>query len=813
MTTLNERRLAGFRGFFCAFLLIFVTGSISYGGPAVKDRIVLPVNNQEVSIIRGTVHPLAQPRYDQGRANGSMKLSPITMMFRPSQSQQASLKTLLEQLQTPGSPEYHKWLTPEEFGSRFGLGQNDLNKIVSWLGGQGFAVDRVARSHMWVVFSGTASEVDSAFHTEIHQYVMNGKSHYANATDPSVPSAFANVVLGFQELNNFRAKPRAVIRHVASNPHFTSSISGNHFLTPNDFATIYDVTALYNGGLDGTGEKIAVAGQTDIQMSDIEAFRTASGLPANDPTVLPTSSYSGPGISSNDIGEADLDLEWAGAVAPNATIVYVNDGKLGDVFNAFKYAIDQDVAPVLVITYGNCEAQWGASGLSTLETQAQQANAEGMTIISPSGDDGAADCDAPVNSTTVVKSATQGPAVDAPASLPEVTGIGGTEFAEGTGTYWSATNNTQNGSALSYIPETAWNDTDSTNGLFATGGGASIYFSKPVWQTGNGVPNDGARDVPDVALAASPNHDGYLVCSQGSCVNGFRDSNQNLDVVGGTSAGAPAFAGILSLIIQETNIPQGNINYILYPLNPLAPDAFHDITTGNNIVPCTAGSTGCPSSGSFGFNAGPGYDQVTGLGTLDAYNLAADWTEVSSTSGTKPDFQLAISPGVLTLATTGSGQVTINVKAINGFTGAINLACTVPLALTGTTCSVTPASLSASGAATLTVNFTQAMIPLGNTGLGGWPAAALACAILLAVSAFCLARSRSFTRPGWRLRWAFAAALLLVCFAMSNASCGGGGSSNSVGTTPPPSQVTANVTVQASSGTLSHSVQLAVTEN
>ncbi|HEV2419800.1 MAG TPA: S53 family peptidase [Terriglobia bacterium] len=833
---LGKTDFISFAAGFTAILLAFLLSAPSLAHAAVNDRIAGAIDNTQASVVKNNVHPLAAARFDHGKVRDSLPLPRITMVFRPTSSQQASLNALLAQLQNPSSPNYHHWLSPEQFAAQFGLSQNDLNKTVAWLQGQGFTVDRVARSHRWVVFSGTAGLVQSAFHTEIHSYVVNGATRYANSTDPLVPSAMASVVLGFRGLNNFRMAPRSVIRQVTS-PRFTSSISGNHYLAPSDFATIYDLTGLYNSGLTGAGQKIAVMGQTDITLSDIDAFRSASGLPANDPTVVLIPGSADPGLSTTDITEADLDVEWSGATAPNATIYYVNST---DAFDSLQYAIDQALAPIAVITYGSCEQQWDPGSLETLENEAQQANAEGITIVAPSGDNGAADCDESTNTNTVVTSATQGLAVDAPASLPEVTGIGGTEFSDSSGNYWNTTNSNSSGSAISYIPETAWNDTNSTNGLSASGGGPSADFGKPAWQTGSGVPNDNMRDVPDIALDASPGHDGYLICSQGSCVSGYRDSSQNLNVVGGTSAGAPTFAGILALVNQQTNSAQGNINYVLYSMAASDPAAFHDITQGNNTVPCTAGTTGCPSSGSFGFNAGPGYDLVTGLGSIDAGTLVADWASVASAAKAGGDFQLFITPGSLTVASGSSGTVGVSLTAVNGFTGTVNFTCATPSTLAAT-CSVSPTSVSPTsavphGSAVLTVTSTAAanaeiVFPGRFGGWGGWPALMLIL-VLLGSLAFYVSREKHstfrsyspyktyssyrFRNSGWMWRGVLAGALFL-CIAAFGTSCGGGSASPSpASSTQPaatPTPVTANVVVTATSGSISHNVQVAVTVN
>ena len=202
-----------------------------------------------------------------------------------------------------------------------------------------------------------------------------------------------------------------------------------------------------------------------------------------------------------------------------------------------------------------------------------------------------------------------------------------------------------------------WNDTATDGSLAASGGGVSTLFSKPSWQTGTGVPADGQRDVPDLALNSSADHDGYLICSRSSCVNGFRRSDQTLNVIGGTSAASPTFAGMVALLVQQTNQPQGNVNPILYGLAASSPNVFHDITTGNNMVPCTQGSKDCPSGGMIGFSAGPGYDLTTGLGSVDVGALAAAWN-----GPTNPDFLVSAQNGSLTLTrgTPATDLLTVN---------------------------------------------------------------------------------------------------------------------------------------------------------
>jgi len=672
------------------------------------DRLTAPIESGLTVPLKGNLHGGARPEFDQGRVDGSMEMHAVSLVFRPSPAQQSDLDQLLAQQQDRMSPNYHKWLTPTQFGDRFGMSKSDIDKVISWLQSQGLTVTRITNSRNEVFFSGTAAQVESAFHTELHNYLVNGEMHFANATEPLVPAALSGVALAITNLHNFEPKPRAHVREVPAtevSPHFTSSISGDHFLAPDDFATIYDVQGLYRAGIDGTNQKIAVIGQSAISLTDVQNFRKAANLPAKDPTPLLVPSSGSSTTCPGDEGESDLDVEWSGGIAKNASIILVYEGvpsgqtcsnRTNGAFDALNYAVNTMplIAPIISISYGLCENTTSRVGITlaqalSLQKLAQQANAQGQTIASASGDNGAADCEDPQT-----RSAVRGLAVDIPAAIPEVTGVGGTRFNEGSNSslYWIPVNNVNNGSALSYIPEMAWNDTlDTTDNpqgfLSASGGGASIYFLKPTWQAGTGVPKDGQRDVPDVAVNASPFHDPYLFCSEdgpsgtkvSTCTSGFRDSNQNLAVVGGTSAGAPTFAAVIALVDQSLmasgfkSAPGlGNVNPTLYQLAGSNPTSFNDVPTGsNNIVPCAKASPNCPPSGQFGFSTNTGYDQVTGLGSVNANTLAAAW------AGT-PNFTLQPNAATFSVVAGNSAQVTVTVHPLNGFSSALTFTCSDP---------------------------------------------------------------------------------------------------------------------------------------
>jgi pseudomonalisin len=780
----------------------------------VLNRITEAIDDRETAALRGTLHPLLQHATDQGRMDGGIQLESVSLTFKRTAAQEAAVEKLLAEQQDPKSANYHKWLTPEQYADHFGLSTADLDKVVSWLQSEGFTVNRVARGRTQVWFNGSVSQIETVFRTEMHRYIVDGENHFAHSTELAAPAALAEVVLGVHGLSDFRPRARAHIRKLSPEEvkaNFTSNITGNHFVAPDDFATIYDVKALYTAGFDGTGVRIAVAGQSAINTSDIDAFRSASGLPARTAsnftiTLVPNSGTST--VVTGDVGESSLDLEWAEGIAKGAseTFVYVGNSNTTSVFDAFLYAIDNNIAPVISMSYGNCEQNLPSSFLTMLQQETQKANLQGQTISAASGDFGVADCDS-----SSKLPAQGGIAVDVPGALPYVTSVGGTSFSgdlNSPGTYWSATNNGNNGSALQYIPESAWNDTTAVNALSASGGGASTLFSKPSWQTGAGVPSDGKRDVPDVAVAADPNHDGYLLCATDSgattpvppCSNGFRDSSGNLNVAGGTSFGAPTFSGIVAILNQKTGSKQGNVNPTLYALAASTASAFHDITSGSNIVPCGAGTKDCPTTGTaqYGFNAGPGYDLVTGLGSIDAAVLVNNW---SSGNPTAADFDLFGS--LVTIATPGgTGTSTIAVTGRNGYSGSVSFTCTAP-ASAFISCSVSGSpvvlnSSTSSGTVTLTINTSHAAlepagIPFWFTSGGGL----LAGVFLIAI-------------PSRRRRWSVVLSLVTVALIVAAVGCGGSSSSTPKGSGSGTPVGSYTVAVNATDGTASHTTNVSV---
>jgi len=698
----------------------------------LTSRIKSEISSSEPAPLPNSLHPLAQARYDAGRVPGDTRLKGITLVFKRSAEQESALLTLIAAQQNPQSPQYHQWLNPDQFAARFGMTDSDIQKTESWLEQQGFSIDSVARSRNAIHFTGSVRQVEQAFSTEMHLYKMDGVQHFAPSTQLSVPSALAGSVLAIRNLDDFRPKSHiALKKNMRARAAFTGAGSTNSsnqtiFFAPGDIETAYDIKPLYNASVTGAGQSITIVGQSEIAMSDIEAFENAAGLNVKDPSEYLVPGSGDPTVQADgDEFESDLDIEWSGAIAPGATINFVYSG--GDTnysaFDALIYAVDNQIGTIISSSYGTCEAN--LDGYS-LESSLEQGTTQGQTIMAAAGDTGSTDCNAyqgPGTGTTLT-SADTALAVDYPASSQYVTGMGGTEIDQSNANYstvgdgyWQSDPGTTDivNSVLQYIPEAVWNDDDSQYGLSASGGGASALFTKPTWQTGvTGIPSDGKRDVPDLALYGSPNFPGYLLCSSdtsewtsgqvSSCTTGFEDtSTGDLTAAGGTSFDAPIFSGMLALINQKRGYAtgQGLINPTLYTLasnSTTYSSAFHDITKGNND--CTAGSTYCGSPAAGGFSAGTGYDQVSGLGSVDLNNLATAWP-ASTTTTTLIPTTTTITASSSSPNVGATDTFTISVAATSGTpTGTVNV--TVD---TGT---ATAETLQSNGTYVLTTSFSTA---------------------------------------------------------------------------------------------------------
>lgn len=684
--------------------LVFLSGAfLSITANAQQQQITAPaaritqkINETSLTSLRGNTSPLAVAKNDIGAAPGSKAASRLILVLTRSAAQEASLKTWLSSVQDANSPNYHQWLTPEEFGKRFGVSETDLATVQAWLQSHGFVVNKASAGRMYIEFSGTTAQIETAFHTSIHSFLVNGVPHWSNTSDPQIPTALAPVIAGVAKLNDFNPRSSAVrgpsgIYNESTHriePSYTLGDATNGytiFLGPADAATIYDTPTSLNPNhgsslYDGTGVTIGIAGDSNIDTTQNANYRATFGLPAKPTTVVVDGADPG---ENGDAVEAYLDTEVASGIAPNANVVlytaadtYLSSG----LFLAISRAIDDNQADVLNVSFGSCEAAQGTAANQYIYNLWQQAAAQGISVTVSTGDSGSAGCD---NENTELQ-ASLGLGVNALASTPYTIAVGGTDFDTLYGAtfpasftqYVDVTNTLPNHrSALKYIPERPWNDStfqgDNNNlsanvpwtatqyvfnaNIVAGGGGVSSCvqlsgksciagYPVPSWQSGFATASSG-RNLPDVSFLAG---NGLYGATWGLCTDMDADANGNpitdcagtpttgnsfnLTGVGGTSASAPAFAAMLALVKQKVGSRLGQADYVLYTLaKSQYASVFHDVNAGNNSVACTPGSPGCQSNtGGYyfmsGYNAGTGFDEASGLGSVDVTQLASNWT-------------------------------------------------------------------------------------------------------------------------------------------------------------------------------------------
>jgi pseudomonalisin len=677
-----------FSAIFVLSLALTLSGSLWAQNPHVApaDRIHGVVDDTDRVTLTGSLHPLAKANNAIGVVSRGQRLERMILVLSPSAGQERALKELIRAQQDPASSQYHRWLTPTEFGAQFGASPNDVSVVSKWLADNGLQVEEVPASRRAIVFSGPVEQVETAFRTSIQKFSVHGEAHYANAREVQIPKGLSQVVRGVLSLHDFRSAPQIS----AVMPNYTAG-NGTHYLSAMDWDTIYNVNPLLAQGVDGTGVSIAVLGRVDVAMSDVRTFRSEMSLPANDPQMIINGPD--PGFPNcDDEVESALDVEWAGAVAKNATVKFVTSKSVtsdGIALSA-QYAVANNVAPIISLSYGLCEGSSGSAGNAFWNSLWAQAASQGQSVFVSAGDSGAAGCDSPSQAT-----GTRGRGVNALCTSPYSTCVGGTQFDDSVypEQYWSASNGTGMSSALQYIPEVSWNESGWSGGLWSTGGGASNVYSKPSWQVSPGVPADGKRDVPDISASAAI-HDAYIIQIQGQSF-----------LVGGTSAAAPALASVMAMVNQKAGSAQGNANPNFYALANLQLSAggaavFHDVTSGSNSVP-----------GVTGFNAGSGYDLATGLGSPDANLLVNHWGDAAS-------INFSLSPSVPSLSITqgSSGTVNITLTATSGFSAPVTLSAggtpsgvTVKFSSTTLTTSapvtatITVAATAAAGNSTITV--------------------------------------------------------------------------------------------------------------
>ena len=697
--------------------------------PRVPARIMQAVDESNRVTLRGNVHRLARAEFDRGAVPESQPATHVALILKRSDEQETALRQLLDQQQDKSSPNYHKWLTPDQFGKQFGPADSDIQSVTDWLTSRGFSNIKVSPGRTRVEFDGNIGQISSALQTQIHHFYVNGKMHTANVSDPQIPAALSPVVAGVVSLHDFR--PHALVHRLGTfrrtkdtgvvKPLFTFGSCGSstpcYAVGPGDFAKIYTAPPTVSGVAPGTGVTIAIVQDSNINVADVTQFRSMFGLPATPAVNVivngPDPGIQGPDSATDDEAEADLDVQWAGAVAPGAQIDLVvsedseSVGMFGTDLSA-SYIIDNNLAPIMSESFGACEASIGASSEPFYVDLWQQASAQGITAIVSTGDSGSANCD-PDQTSPNQDVANNGIAVSGIASTAYNVALGGTDFQNagsvqnspsGTSSFWNATNGSGSTSAKGYIPEWPWNDSCAATAtasnlttcttaivnansnpsaqnfgidVIAGGGGPSTINPKPSYQSGiTGMPSANFRQLPDISLFSGngTNASFYVICQE-DANTGTGSSTSSCDLsspfadfqgVGGTSAAAPAFAGIMAMVNQKTGQRQGNANFVLYQLykngsasticpsapSPASTCIFYDTVLGNNSVACTGGSAKNCNNGSnqFGvlvdpnntakpaFITGPDYDNATGLGSVNVTNLLNNWTTATFTSDT-----------------------------------------------------------------------------------------------------------------------------------------------------------------------------------
>lgn len=685
-------------------ILLLSLGSVATQGQSqrVPSRITEKIDDTRTVQLKGNVHPLARPEFDRGAVDDSQPMTRMLLQLQRSPEQDAALQQMMDAQQTKGSASYRAWLTPEQFGKQFGPSDDDVQTVSTWLTQQGFQVAKVAAGRTVIEFSGNAGQVRTAFHTEIHKFQVNGETHIANVSEPAIPEALAPVVKGVVALHNF---PKHSYLHNRGTyrwnrdtgeirPLFTYTTDNQvtFAMGPGDFNKVYNVPP----GATGAGQTIAVVSDSNIDANDVIQFRTMFGLQQNF-TQANNVLLNGadPGLTGDE-GEADLDVQWSGAIAPDANILLVvsedtvsnpTQIQAGIDLSAL-YIVDNDPAvngvpaSVLSESFGECESTLGANQNIFYNTLWQQAAAEGITVVVSTGDSGSAGCDESTEQGgNSPNAAVNGVAVNGIASTPYDTAVGGTDFNPATttttSTYWNLTVGTVN-SALGYIPETTWDDslcaanfpqactTVDPNGLDLAGGGGGISncgiwtgancnkgYAIPAYQVGVNKVSTTYRTIPDVSFFSSNGFNGVSVIY---CQADFSPQDGNMcnlggtftdfNLTGGTSAATPPFAAIVALLNQATGTRSGNVNYGLYSL--AANDTNYK--NGNCVTSTSTGGPQAPNSACVFNDVNAGSNAVACLlGSTSNVDNSTNWCNPGS-GGNGATYGVTVFEGTSTVA-------------------------------------------------------------------------------------------------------------------------------------------------------------------
>lgn len=681
---------------------------------APNRLITASIDEADLATLRGSTLPAIKGQTSEEVAPDDFKLDRMMLQLKRSAAQDAALKRLLNDQQNPKSPSYHRWLTPAQFGAQYSANAQDITAITNWLESHGFTIESVAKGRNIIQFSGTQAQLRSAFHTEMRGYTIRNAHHWANASDAQIPAALAPAIAGIVSLNDvpihsnhtnpillrkdaqtgkfvkagqwMPATAGSAAGAFAPSPQYTIDRSGQvyHLVGPSDFAAIYNLQPLWNAGLDGAGQNIAITARSNINTADVDAFRAEFGLPAKKLNVILVTGVD-PGLQreTGDESETALDVEWSGAVARSATIDLVvspSTNTTDGTVTSEQYIIDENIAPVLSVSYGACEFDLQTSGNQFYNEMWEQAAAEGITVVVAAGDDGPSTCDAA--DTTIEPYEVTGLNVSGVASTPYDVAVGGTDFktfATAPGEGWNDTNDpTSLASATGYIRESPWNNScespeilsylnalgvsdptnaalcqdqnETTYGNFQGGGGGqsnciastnpnqesscTAGYPKPSWQSIlPGTPSDNVRDLPDVSLfAANGAFNSVLPYCQSDALPPGYTCATDPEIAGGTSFAAPAFAGVMAIINQKVQSSQGLANYLLYKIaaqeygnaGQLAACDASAVVPGNNcsFYDITEGNINVPCGQADCTFQGGGLDGI-GWSAVPGYDMAS----------------------------------------------------------------------------------------------------------------------------------------------------------------------------------------------
>lgn len=716
----------------------------SSGGLPTHAAVPLHKVSQTDRVVSGSSSLATLPGHLPGWAN-TANLSPtpvnassllrLMVLLRRSTSAQAAFDQLNVDQHNPSSPHFHQAVSPQEQGDLYGPTNHDIAAIKNWAQSEGLTVGALSPDRSILEIRGTLGTVESALRLHFSNYSMSFGIRASPDEEPQIPQSLMPVIAAIGGLTPEDAQPM-----------FTGS-KGNYFLTPADFAIIYDLNPVYEAGdtgatVGGKPQHIAILSQTDAALTDIQAYFAGIGSYQPAFNTFFASSGSDPGTVGS---EPELDIERVLGTAPGAIVDLVvgNSGPMTSLYDAASYAVNTLHDPVITMSYGNCEYNLGAAN-ELLWSTLWSAAATNMTSVFVSGGDAGADqCDthgSPTPSNPTMRMP-QGQYVNGFASTAYNVAVGGTEFNDtaNPGQYWSSTNdpNTK-ASALGYIPESAWNDPVSTDAsgnvtylVRAGGGGTSMFNARPSWQVGLGVPTGTYRTMPDIAFVASSLHDQYYVCQVAKCTVTGQSNPATFVAFGssGTSASSPSMAAIAALLNTAAGSPQGNLAPLLYRLaaSPATSQIFHDVTLASSdvnscdlTIPSTCNnSTPGPNSlqgGVVGFAVGPGYDEATGLGSLDVANF------IKAAIPPATSVQLTLSGTALALAqsTTITATVTAQAQSLAAPTGTIQfysdgVALGSPVVLNGNTAISPPTSFSARGTYVITGRYSGDALYLPST--------------------------------------------------------------------------------------------------